>query len=104
MYSAPVKIFPPLSWLPCFLVALLFFKTIPEKPNKRRPMLAALGTPSKTEPTDQEMLKRISTMPKVSPDQQNQFNWYRFEKCHKKIVDPELGALLGVIVELEYSP
>ena len=51
-------------------------------------MLAALGTPSKTDPTAQAMLKRMRTVPRVSPDQDSQLSWYRLEKCHRKIVDP----------------
>ena len=66
-------------------------------------MLAALGTPSKTEPIDQAMLNRMRTMPKVSPDQDSQLSWYRLEKCHRKMDDPVVNKPRQYQVKLIFS-
>ena len=55
-------------------------KMIPLRPNINNPMLAARGSPSRTEPTAQAMLKRMEKIPMIRPAHDIQSRDCFFEK------------------------
>jgi hypothetical protein len=60
---------------------------MPLKPKNMVPMLAARGSPSNVELTDQAMQKRISKMPMLKPPHTIQFRWKRFDNLTRTITE-----------------
>ena len=51
------------------------------------PMLAARGSPSNVELTDQAMQKRMRIMPMLKPPHEIQFRWKRFDNFTRTITE-----------------
>jgi hypothetical protein len=65
--------------------------TIPPIPNSSRPILAALGTPSSTDPMAQAALNNIEAVPTISPERSYQGNGFLLAYMYRKNPEPTVN-------------